>query len=100
MATTISEKFKSPPAKVRTEMIAALKERFPDFVHLLKWNPEGTQATGSKFGVKGSLELEGDGPTTLTVTYSIGFPASLKYSEKEAADALKAAFKELKARVA
>lgn len=96
----MKETFESGPEKVRAEMVALLTERFPEFVHLLVWSPDGKTAAGSTFGAKGSLDLDGEGPTTLTVTCSIGFPASLKYSEEQAAEALKAAIKELKSRVA
>src|SRR5688572_21609469 len=99
MATTIEETFKSPPKKVRDGIMAAFTERFPDFVHLLKWNSDGTSASGSKMGAKGVLELEGVGPTTATLTFSIGFPASLRYSEADAARELRKAIRELKERV-
>jgi hypothetical protein len=99
MAMKITETFKSPPAKVKAGIMEAFAERFPDFVHLLKWDPDGRTASGSKMGAKGKLELEGEGPTTATVTFSIGFPASMKYSEEDAAAALKQAIKELKTRV-
>lgn len=97
MATTITETFKSPPEKVRAAITETVKEQIPDFAYLLKW--DGNSASGSKFGAKGRVDLEGNGPTTLTMTYSIGFPASLKYSEEEAAVLLRKAIKDLKTRI-
>lgn len=99
MSTTIEETFDSSPAKVRAGIMETLTERVPQFVHLLKWNSDGTKASGSKMGAKGTLELEGKGPTTATMTFTIGFPASMKYSEADAARELRRAIKDLKSRV-
>jgi hypothetical protein len=97
MAKTITETFKSPPEKVRDAITEAVKEQVPDFAYLLKW--DGTSASGSKFGAKGRVDLVGEGPTTMTLTFSIGFPASLKYSEEEAGALLRKAIQDLKTRV-
>ena len=99
MTTTIVETFTSPPDLVREGILEALTVRAPQIVHLLQWDSSGTRASGSKMGGKGTLELVGEGPTTATVKFSIGFPASLKYSEAEAEIALRQAIKELKSRV-
>jgi hypothetical protein len=99
MSKTVEETFKSGPEEVKAGIMEALKAKVPDFVHLLKWNPDGRKASGSKYGAKGTLELEGEGPTTATVTFSIGFPASMKYSEEDAAQALREAIRDLKKRV-
>ena len=99
MVTTLTETFKSGPAAIRKALRETLDARVPEFAHLLQWDEEGRRSSGSKLGAKGSVELIGDGPTTLTMTFSIGFPASLKMSEEKAARMLREELKELKARV-
>src|SRR5262245_30437115 len=99
MATTIIEQFRSRPEEIRAAITDALQSRVPEFAHLLQWNSDGVTASGSRLGARGTLALEGFGPTTLTLTFSIGFPASLKYSEADAERALREAIKELKSRV-
>jgi hypothetical protein len=99
MSTTIVETFQSGPAKIRAALRERLEAKVPQFAHLLEWNKDGTKSSGSKLGAKGSIELIGDGPTTLTMTFSIGFPASLKISEERAARVLREELKELKSRV-
>jgi hypothetical protein len=99
MATTVIESFKSRPEDTRAGITAALQARVPEFAHLLQWNSDGITASGSTMGARGTLALEGEGPTTMTISFSIGFPASLKYSEADAERALREAIKELKSRV-
>jgi hypothetical protein len=91
-------RFKSPPRTVRRAIMDYVADRYPKAVDYFSWDPTGTRATGKKMGASGSLELTGDGPTTLDIQGKLGFPASLMVTEEQVRDYLDEAIRELKAR--
>jgi hypothetical protein len=90
--------FKSGPSVVRRAIMDYIADRYPKAVDYFSWNATGTRATGKKMGASGSVELVGDGPTTVDIEGKLGFPASLMVTEEQVRDYLDEAIRDLKAR--
>jgi hypothetical protein len=80
--------FESAPDRVIRELMTSAKQnpQTAEFAKLLNWeDKERTKATMAKSGAKLSLEIKGNGPTELHFTFSSGFPAFIKYRERDIA---------------
>jgi len=91
-------KFKSPPSTVRRAIMDYVADRYPKAVDYFSWDATGTRATGKKMGAYGSVELSGDGPTTVDIEGKLGFPASLMVTEDQVRGYLDQAIRDLKAK--
>jgi hypothetical protein len=91
-------RFKSPPSAVRQAIMDYVADRYPKAVDYFSWDPTGTRATGKKMGASASLELSGEGPTTLDIQGRLGFPASMMVTEEQVRDYLDEAIRNLKER--
>ena len=98
MTISLQIRFKSPPSAVRRAIMEYVADRYPKAIDYFEWDEKGTRATGKKMGASGSLELSGDGPTTLDIQGKLGFPASLMVSEDQVRDYLDEAIRELQAK--
>ena len=98
MTISLQIRFKSPPSAVRRAIMDYVADRYPKAADYFSWDETGTRATGKKMGASGSLELSGDGPTTLDIEGKLGFPASLMVSEDQVRTYLDEAIRELQAK--
>ena len=96
MTISLQIRFKSPPKAVRRAIMDYVADRYPKAVDYFEWDATGTRATGKKMGASASLELSGDGPTTVDIEGKLGFPASLMVTEEQVRDYLDEAIRELK----
>ena len=96
MTISVQIKFKSPPSAVRRAIMDYVADRYPKAADYFSWDATGTRATGKKMGASASLELSGDGPTTVDIEGKLGFPASLMVTEEQVRDYLDEAIRELK----
>ena len=97
MTISLQIRFKSPPSTVRRAIMDYVADRYPKAVDYFSWDATGTRATGKKMGASGSVELSGDGPTTVDIQGKLGFPASLMVTEDQVRDYLDKAIQDLKA---
>lgn len=98
MTISLQIQFKSPPSRVRRAIMDYVADRYPKAVDYFSWDATGTRATGKKMGASGSVELSGDGPTTVDIQGKVGFPASMVVTEEQVRDYLDKAIRDLKAR--
>ena len=98
MTISVQIEFKSPPSTVRRAIMDYVADRYPKAVDYFSWNATGTRATGKKMGASASVELSGDGPTTVEIEGKLGFPASMMVTEKQVRDYLDQAIRDLKAK--
>ena len=89
-------RFASPPSAVRRAIMDYVAGRYPKALDYFSWDPTGTRASAKKMGASASLELSGDGPTTVDIEGKLGFPASLMVTEEQVRDYLDDAIRELK----
>ena len=78
--------FQSPPDRVLKELMteAQREPTIKAFADLLQWEKPGrTRATASRSGASVTLEILGNGPTDIVIRFKIGFPAFLKYRERD-----------------
>ena len=98
MTISLQVRFQSPPSAVRRAIMDYVADRYPAAADYFSWDPTGTRATGKKMGASASLELTGEGPTTLDIRGKLGFPASMMVTEEQVRDYLDEAIRDLQAK--
>ena len=96
MEISTQVRFKSEPAVVRRAILDYVARRYPRAADYISWDRSGRRAAASKMGASASLELLGDGPTTVDISARIGFPASMAVSESRLRRYLDEAIRDLK----
>ena len=82
MSITRSVKLNGNPQEIYKKIKELLAQESKEIFDLVEWNDSARKGIISKMGAKGDFVVTDD--SELEINASIGFPASLKYSEEDA----------------